>query len=240
MKPRLLGGRKGSDLRSERAMAFNVESEVIRIGAEAVVSKLEWNDFKLVSKHRVPKPYRMPDLDKWVRDRRTLHEAKIISNLKKAGVPCPAVIMIDRSEATLYMQFIEGKELKKALQELPEKIIESIARTLGEIVGKMHQSRVAHGDLTTSNILIDESGKLYLIDFGLSMVTDDLEELAVDVHLLDRSLESLHYSIREIFIKNFLKGYSSIVGREFTLRIIDKVKEIRSRGRYVEERRKQA
>ena len=219
---------------------FNIESKIIRIGAEAIVSKLEWNNFKLVSKHRVPKPYRMPDLDKWVRDRRTLHEAKIISSLKKAGVPCPAVIMMDRSEATLYMQFIEGRELKKALQDLPTKVIESIARNLGEIVGRMHQSRIAHGDLTTSNILIDKVGRIYLVDFGLSMVTDDLEELAVDVHLLDRSLESAHYSIREIFIKNFLKGYSSIVGREFTLKIIDKVKEIRRRGRYVEERRKRS
>jgi len=221
-------------------MALTAGSEVIRIGAEAVVSKLEWNDLKLVSKHRVPKPYRMPELDKWVRDRRMLHEARILSMLKRAGVPCPAVVMMDRSEATLYIQFIDGVELKKALNALPNQVIESIARNLGEIVGRMHQSRVAHGDLTTSNILIDGRGRLFLIDFGLSMITDDIEELAVDVHLLDRSLESVHHPIREVFMKNFLKGYSSVVGREFTLRIIDKVKEIRRRGRYVEERRRRA
>lgn len=219
-------------------MVFNVESEIIRIGAEAVVSKLEWNGFKLVLKHRVPKPYRVPELDKWIREKRTLHEAKIITDLKKAGVPCPVILLIDRDESTLYIQFIDGSELKKVLDSFPQQIMESIASTLGEIVGKMHSSRIAHGDLTTSNIIIDKYGRLYLIDFGLSAVTDDLEELAVDVHLLDRSLESAHYSVRELFMKNFLKGYSSIVGREFTLRVLEKVKEIRRRGRYVEERRR--
>lgn len=227
-------------LRRDAQMTLKAKSEVIRIGAEAIVSKLEWNGFKLVSKHRVPKPYRMPELDKWVRERRTLHEAKIISDLKKAGVPCPAVVLMDRDDSTLYIQFIEGSELKKALDELPPKLVESIARNLGEIVGRMHSNRIAHGDLTTSNILIDRNGKLYLIDFGLSAVTDDLEELAVDIHLLDRSLESAHHPLREKFMKNFLKGYSSIMGRDFTLRIIEKVKEIRRRGRYVEERRRRS
>ena len=221
-------------------MALNVRSELIRIGAEAVISKLEWNGFKLVSKHRVPKPYRRAELDRWVRDRRTLHEAKIIMSLRRLGVPCPAVVLMDRSTATLYLQLIEGSELKKALDDLPRETIESIAFRLGEMVGRMHLGRVAHGDLTTSNIILDGSGNLYLIDFGLSMVTDDLEELAVDIHLLDRSLESVHHPIRGFFMKNFLKGYSMVVGREFMLKIAEKVKEIRSRGRYVEERRKRS
>ncbi len=221
-------------------MALGVELNVIRIGAEAVISKLKWNGFNLVSKHRVPKPYRMPDLDRWIRDRRTLHEAKVITSLRKLGIPCPAVIMMDRSNATLYLQLIDGAELKKVLDNLPEKSIKSIASKLGAIVGKMHKGGIAHGDLTTSNIILDESGDLYLIDFGLSLMTDDLEELAVDVHLLDRSLESVHHPVRGIFMKNFLRGYSMVTGREFMFKVIEKVKEIRRRGRYVEERRKRS
>jgi len=212
-------------------------AEIIRIGAEAVISKLEWNGFKLVSKHRVPKPYRMPDLDKWIRDRRTIHEAKLISDLKRAGIPCPAIILLDRSASTIYMQFIEGMELKKALDKMDLREVERIASRLGELVGRMHSSRIAHGDLTTSNIILDDRGDIYLIDFGLSMVTDDLEELAVDVHLLDRSLESVHHRLRKKFMRSFLKSYASVVGKDFTIKVLDKVKEIRMRGRYVEERR---
>ncbi|MCD6591512.1 MAG: Kae1-associated serine/threonine protein kinase, partial [Thaumarchaeota archaeon] len=109
MKPKLDGG--GSGYRWFR-MTLSAKSEVIRIGAEAVVSKLEWNGFKLVSKHRVPKPYRMPELDRWIRDRRTLHEARVIAALKRLEIPCPSIILIDRSSATLYLQLIEGSELK--------------------------------------------------------------------------------------------------------------------------------
>ncbi len=212
--------------------------EVIRIGAEAVVSRLEWNGFKMVSKHRVPKPYRFPELDEWVRDKRTLHEAKVIASLRKLGIPCPAILLMDRSEATLYMQFIEGIELKRALDSLPAEEVERLARELGRIVGRMHKGGVAHGDLTTSNIMLDKYGNLYLIDFGLSALTDDPEELAVDIHLLDRSLESVHHRVRATFMKSFLKGYMAAAGMEFLQRLIEKVKEIRSRGRYVEERRK--
>lgn len=211
--------------------------QVIRIGAEAIVSRLRWNEFDLISKHRVPKPYRISELDKWIRDKRTIHEAKIIVELKKAGVPAPAIILLDRSSSTIYMQYIKGVELKKALDELDPIKIKRIARRLGEIVGEMHLRKIVHGDLTTSNIILDEMERIYLIDFGLSSVTDDVEELAVDIHLLDRSLESAHHKIRERFMRHFLLGYSKIAGRERALEILRKVKEIRMRGRYVKRSR---
>jgi TP53 regulating kinase-like protein len=222
----------------EGGMMIGEKLEVIRIGAEAIISRLEWNGFKMVSKHRVPKPYRFPELDRWIRDRRTLHEARVITSLRRLGIPCPAILLMDRSEATLYLQLIEGVELKKVLDSLPAEEVERLANELGRMVGRMHRGGVAHGDLTTSNIMLDRMGNLYLIDFGLSAITDDLEELAVDIHLLDRSLESVHHRLRAAFMRSFLKGYATAAGMDFLQTLIEKVKEIRSRGRYVEERRK--
>ena len=227
------------DARSiEGDMMIGEKLEVIRIGAEAIISRLEWNGFKMVSKHRVPKPYRFPELDRWIRDRRTLHEARVITSLRRLGIPCPAILLMDRSEATLYLQLIEGVELKKVLDSLPAEEVERLANELGRMVGRMHRGGIAHGDLTTSNIMLDRMGNLYLIDFGLSVITDDLEELAVDIHLLDRSLESVHHRLRAAFMRSFLKGYATAAGMDFLQTLIEKVKEIRSRGRYVEERRK--
>jgi TP53 regulating kinase-like protein len=227
------------DARSiEGGMMIGEKLEVIRIGAEAIISRLEWNGFKMVSKHRVPKPYRFPELDRWIRDRRTLHEARVITSLRRLGIPCPAILLMDRSEATLYLQLIEGVELKKVLDSLPAEEVERLANELGRMVGRMHRGGIAHGDLTTSNIMLDRMGNLYLIDFGLSAITDDLEELAVDIHLLDRSLESVHHRLRAAFMRSFLKGYATAAGMDFLQTLIEKVKEIRSRGRYVEERRK--
>ncbi|MEM4719145.1 MAG: lipopolysaccharide kinase InaA family protein, partial [Nitrososphaerota archaeon] len=120
----------------------------------------------------------------------------------------------------------------------PAEELERLAYELGRIVGKMHAGGVAHGDLTTSNIMLDKSGNIYLIDFGLSAITDDPEELAVDIHLLDRSLESVHHGVRASFMRSFLRGYAAAAGMSFLQKLVEKVKEIRSRGRYVEERRK--
>lgn len=212
--------------------------EVIRIGAEAVISRLEWNGLRLISKHRVPKPYRMPELDRWVRDKRTIHEAKVIREVKNRDVRCPAIVLIDRSRSEIYMTEIEGVELKKALDSLPGKEVRRIAGELGAMVARMHLGGIAHGDLTSSNIILDKSGRIYLVDFGLSTFTNDVEDLAVDVHLLDRSLESVHTHLRGEFMRYFLKSYSEVAGKEFAKSIVDKVKEIRMRGRYVEERRR--
>lgn len=215
-----------------------MEGEVIRVGAEAVVSRLEWNGRALVSKHRVPKPYRMPELDRRVREQRTVHEAKVMVALKRNGVPCPAIILLDRAEATIYMQYLEGVELRRALRRMGVGDVERIARNLGRLVAKMHLGGIAHGDLTTSNIILDEAGRIFFVDFGLSVFTRDEEELAVDIHLLDRSLQSAHYRLREPFMRAFLQGYAEVGGKEFTRRLVAKVKEIRMRGRYVEERRR--
>ncbi|MCS7125970.1 MAG: Kae1-associated kinase Bud32 [Aigarchaeota archaeon] len=211
---------------------------VIRVGAEAVISRVNWNGLDTVSKHRVPKPYRIAELDKRVREQRTLHEVRVMVALKRAGISCPAVILLDRNEATIYMQYIHGVELRRWLERGDIEEVKEVARDLGRIVGRMHRSKIAHGDLTTSNILIDESKKLYFVDFGLSMFTSELEDFAVDVHLLDRSLESVHYKLRELFMRNFFIGYAEILGKDFTKNLVSKIREIRMRGRYVEERRR--
>jgi TP53 regulating kinase-like protein len=211
---------------------------IIRVGAEAVISKSTLIGLEVVSKHRVPKPYRIPELDRKVRESRMVHEVKVILSLKRAGIPCPAVLFIDREEAAIYMQYIDGVELRRWLNGKGGQEIVNVSYSLGRLVGKMHKLGIAHGDLTTSNILIDNSGKLYFVDFGLSIFTNELEDLAVDIHLLDRSLESGHFSVREVFMGSFLQGYAEIMGKNFTRDLISKIKGIRMRGRYVEERKK--
>jgi TP53 regulating kinase-like protein len=172
------------------------------------------------------------------REARMIHEVKVILSLKRAGIPCPAILLIDREEATIYMQYIDGVELRRWLDVKGEEEVINVSYSLGRLVGKMHKLGIAHGDLTTSNILIDNSGKLYFVDFGLSIFTNELEDLAVDIHLLDRSLESGHFSVREVFMDSFLQGYAEIMGKKFTRDLVSKIKEIRMRGRYVEERKK--
>jgi TP53 regulating kinase-like protein len=98
----------------------------------------------------------------------------------------------------------------------------------------VHKHDISHGDLTLSNILVDGSGGLWLVDFGLSMFNADLEEKAVDIHLLERSAANSFPNIVGDFMESFMEGYKEVVGEEFVHQVVDKVGEIRSRGRYVE------
>ncbi len=204
-----------------------MEGRLIRVGAEAVIREAFWKDYRLVKKHRLPKRYRNELIDARVRKSRTIHEAKMLTYLSQNGLPVPLLFFLDIQQSIIYMQYIVGEELRNIQNPLDK------AKRLGEIVGLMHDVAVAHGDLTLSNILVDVHGNLWLVDFGLSMLNAELEEKSVDLHLLERSVESAFPTIYTIFFKNFLIGYRSIVGDKQADKTLEKVREIRKRGRYV-------
>lgn len=103
---------------------------------------------------------------------------------------------------------------------------------MGRLIGKMHRNNIIHGDLTTSNILvqrlIDDSWKLFLIDFGLSYIKPSDEDKAVDLYVLERALISKHSDV-SWFFDEFLKRYASF--DKSNERVVKKLSEVRSRGR---------
>lgn len=218
---------------------FNTyDAEILKIGAEATIYKIFWNKIPLIVKKRRIKNYRHPQLDYNIRLSRTLHEAKLLVNSKQLGVKCPAVIFVDRINTALIMQFINGNRLKEAIPFLSNEEISEISFLIGENVAKLHNGNIVHGDLTTSNMIIDKNKNIVFIDYGLGAFTNEIEEKAVDIHLFIRTLESSHYNFLNKILKNFLKGYEKILGKEFTNKILKKVEEIRMRGRYVSLRKR--
>ena len=110
---------------------------------------------------------------------------------------------------------IEGNE---SIQQHSNKISEKeLAYRMGELVGRLHNVGVVHGDLTTSNMMIVEksnresdgalSFELALIDFGLSKSTVGSEEQAVDLYVLERALLSTHPDLAENFFDLVLEKY---------------------------------
>ncbi|MEM1942856.1 MAG: Kae1-associated kinase Bud32 [Candidatus Caldarchaeum sp.] len=203
-----------------------VEGRLLRVGAEAVVKAVYWRGLKLVEKHRVPKRYRNELIDARVRRTRTAHEAKVLSYLSSNGVPVPLLLFLDLQQSIIYMQMIEGVELRQASDPSGH------AEQLGRVVGLMHELNLAHGDLTLSNIIVNDSG-LWLVDFGLSVFNAELEDKAVDLHLLERSVRSSLPAVSQPFFNRFLEGYKQAVGTDAAGRTVNKMKSIRMRGRYV-------
>lgn len=211
--------------------------ELISRGAEAYLYKSSLFDIPVIIKYRIPKAYRDPVLDKRIRSQRTILEAKIIGTLRLKGLPVPAVLFVDPDRALLVLEYIDGVLLKHVIGHDIDKSLK-IFKEVGLYVGLIHSNKIVHGDLTTSNIIIrKDDGRPYIIDFGLATYSDDIEDRGVDLHLLLRSLESTHPMYANRLFKEFIKGYSNVMGEEYTNILLNKVKEIRMRGRYVEERR---
>ena len=189
--------------------------DVIASGAEAVITR----DGDTITKTRILKRYRLPQIDEKLRRERTKAEAKLISEARRCGVTTP--IIRDVTDFEIKMEYIDGTMLKNVItQELSEKT--------GELIGRLHACGIVHGDLTTSNILY-KNEKLFLIDFGLAYLDKTLEARGVDIHVLFQTFESTHDN-HHVLVEAFKKGYRRKA--EFAEDVIKRVREIESRGRY--------
>lgn len=187
-------------------------------GAEAVLYK----DNLAIIKERVKKGYRIEELDNFLRKSRTKREANILrklSQIKNASVPQ----VREERETSLVMDFIEGKQLKEVIHLDPE-----LAKQLGKAVAELHDLNIIHGDITTSNVIVNNNG-LFLIDFGLSYYSAKSEDKAVDIHVFKQTLESKHSKIFEEAYNNFLKGYVTSI---HSSKVLERLKEVEERGRY--------
>ncbi|MBS7613257.1 Kae1-associated kinase Bud32 [Candidatus Bathyarchaeota archaeon] len=203
------------------------------VGAEAEVYRAKWYGIDVVIKRRIPKPYRIRELDEEIRFRRTMREAKILHYAKKAGVPTPTVYFLDPTNSTIIMNFIEGERTREALSKFTgEERVRKI-ELIGVYTGRLHQAGIQHGDLTTSNMILTEDGRIFIVDFGLGAFTNEVEDMAVDLILFRRALMSTHYMFAEECFKAFLRGYASIRGRKIADKVLDKAREVEKRGRYV-------
>jgi len=212
--------------------------KLIKRGAEAYLYLIDFHGFKAILKKRIPKDYRHPEFDIKLRQRRTINEARMLYYSKKAGVPVPTVLDVDVDETYLIIEYIDGIVLRDLIDKgVSEDVVRNVFTHVGELIGKLHSNSIVHGDLTTSNMIL-YNNTLFFIDFGLSEKSNELEDQGVDLHLMLRSLESTHPEIAYRAFNYVLKGYAKVMGREHTLRVRNKVKEIRMRGRYVEERRR--
>ncbi len=214
-----------------------VEQTLFKKGAEASLYLADWHEKKVVVKVRVPKRYRPEALDRQIRNFRTVHEPQLMHEAKSAGVPTPLIFMVNVPEASITMEYVEGQQVKQLLNKIPKDQRQKLCVSIGELIGKLHRNGLIHGDLTTSNMILNPEFRIYFVDFGLGEKNSEVEAQGVDLHLMKRALQSTHYQFWEECFKNILCGYSSILGAEAAENVFEKIKEIEKRGRYIEERK---
>ncbi len=194
---------------------------------------------KVIIKSRTSKSYRIPEIDKSIRKRRTKAETKL---LKKASeiIDVPAVITVIGNEAnyignppeySIKMEYIAGKKLSQHLDNFSLKEQKNIMKTLGKNIALLHKHETIHGDLTTSNMIFVE-GKIFFIDFGLGYISRKIEDKAVDLHLLKQALEAKHFKHWKELFEEVSKSYETELGKEESKKVFERITAVERRGRY--------
>ena len=205
--------------------------DIIALGAESTLYRLQhWNRV-LAVKWRRKKQYLLPAIDASLRRARTTRECKMLTVVRSLGVRTPAVYSLDLDECSITMDFINGIQLKQFIEReaLPEAT--RFCKEFGDILARLHEAGIVHGDPTTSNLIVDEHSRLWFIDFGLSETNASVEMKGVDIHLVRRALETTHWDVQNELLQSFLEGYKSRSGTDAEP-VLARMDEIRERGRY--------
>jgi N6-L-threonylcarbamoyladenine synthase/protein kinase Bud32 len=184
-------------------------------GAEATVTV----EGDRVVKRRAPKAYRHPELDEKLRRERTVAEARLTSEARRAGVPTPVVRDVDPAAGVIVFDYVGEADLAGDLTA-------GRCRTVGEHLAAVHRAGFVHGDPTTRNVRVGAE-RAYLIDFGLGYNTGHVEDRAMDLHVFGQSVEGTATEPAPL-LRAFEDGYAS----EGEGEVLARLREIEGRGRY--------
>ncbi|HIP83914.1 MAG TPA: bifunctional N(6)-L-threonylcarbamoyladenine synthase/serine/threonine protein kinase [Methanothermococcus okinawensis] len=248
-----------------------IPEHLIGKGAEADIRRASYLGWECVVKERVRKRYRLEELDKKIRLRRTVREGRFLYLIKDYGILSPYIWDIDKRRFNITMSYIPGHLAKEEI----ERGNLDCCYNIGVIVGKLHERDIVHNDLTTSNFIVMREGdthgirevsesdkedslcnsctqgvvednkddkinlkvdrellkknKVYIIDFGLGKFSNMLEDKAIDLIVLKKSIMSTHYRVFEEVWNRILEGYK--VYRDWK-KVVDYIDEVERRRRY--------
>ncbi len=187
------------------------ELELIGKGAEAYI----YRDEKCVVKVRKEKKYRNSALDLKLRKSRTKKESTALKKCNNANIPVPKLIGVEKDK--IIMERVEGVKLGE--MELNEKLLEEA----GELLGRIHELGICHGDYAPNNIIVCKNG-MHIIDFGLCEFSTYYEKKASDLMVMRTAVKN------DKLFDAFLTGYVKTYGKAD--KVIQRFKANAKRGRY--------
>jgi serine/threonine protein kinase/Tfp pilus assembly protein PilF len=98
-----------------------------------------------------------------------------------ASLSHPAFVQVyaiddDGATQSIVMELVRGQTLREFAGSTPqtEALALDIVRQVAEAMDEAHQSNLAHGDLKASNLMVEPSGRIRILDFGLARRLDPL------------------------------------------------------------------
>jgi Kae1-associated kinase Bud32 len=206
---------------------------VLHEGAEATVSAGSWLGRPAVLKSRRARSYRHPDLDRRLTRQRLAVEARVLSRLSSVGFPSPKLMFLDQRNSSMLLSRIEGRTLYDLLKS--DDFSGDELFLLGGLIRRLHEIGISHGDLTTHNVMSTDEGEIYLIDFGLSRQSPELEHMGLDLQVLRECLGASHSDI-DGAIDRVCEGYAENQSlkddTESAEEVLERFRKIAGRVRY--------
>lgn len=212
---------------------IKLPNNLLAKGAESDIVKKSYFGKDAILKKRVSKSYRIKEIDDKIRRMRTKSEAKLISDIKSCGVKSPVLYDVNLDDKSILMEEVHGNLLKNVMDDLSADERFNLAKVIGHNIGLMHNNDIIHGDITSSNMIIDDNGDFVFIDFGLGGYSDLIEDKATDLLVLKKSFQSIDYDIASETFEWIIDGYINTYSDDLSKNEIkNKIKDIESRGRY--------
>ena len=168
----------------------------------------------------------LKELDEKLRKERASSEVNLLDKARRANVKVPRVL--EKEKFKIYLEYLDGQKLKDVLNLMKGFQLSFVCRKIGENISKLHSASIMHGDLTTSNMIVQGS-EVYFLDFSLGRISKKIEDQAVDLFLLYEALKSTHFSVLEEAWKNILEGYKNYPKSK---EVLKRFEEIGKRRRY--------
>ncbi|MFJ7206375.1 protein kinase [Streptomyces sp. NPDC098789] len=107
---------------------------------------------------------------------RTLREAKAIARIRSAGAVTVYDVVDEDDRPWIVMELIEGPSLAEFIRErgpLTPRRAAEVGLAVLDVLKAAHGEGILHRDVKPSNVLIAESGRVVLTDFGIAQVEGD-------------------------------------------------------------------
>jgi eukaryotic-like serine/threonine-protein kinase len=102
---------------------------------------------------------------------RLVREAAALKAVDHPSITRPRDVIDDPDDPALVMEFAEGRSLMDRLAAEgpfePEEAV-AIAATVADALAVAHDAGIVHRDIKPANILVEDSGAVHLVDFGIA------------------------------------------------------------------------
>lgn len=107
--------------------------------------------------------------------KRFLREAEVVSNLHHQNITNVKDYGVEDNQYFIVMEYVEGKMLSQIVEEKgcipPDQTIDVIIQVLSALEYAWENGIVAHRDIKPQNIMLDKTGLIKVMDFGIARVS---------------------------------------------------------------------